>query len=122
MLDGVVRSLQRATAGFRKISPSPRSRTYCDPVDWAKTVVTFQVPAEGYPVGPSGSATPWCRSWTRSWAVSATTPTWGPSWSRLGGTQAPSVQQELCRLVRALDLRGWVAGTRRSSPAPTGGW
>ncbi|GAB3681380.1 hypothetical protein [Angustibacter aerolatus] len=116
VLDGVVRSLQRATAGFRKISPSPRSRTYCDPVDWAKTVVTFQVPAEGYPVGPSGSATPLVQVMDALVGRQRYDTDLGALVVQLGGTQLPSVQQELCRLVRALDLRGWVAGTRRSSP------
>jgi hypothetical protein len=57
-LEGATHSVRRATHVLRKISPNPRSKTYCDPVEWGKTIASFTVPATGYPVGPSGSAAP----------------------------------------------------------------
>ncbi|MTI31167.1 cytochrome b5 domain-containing protein [Xanthovirga aplysinae] len=43
---------------FLKINPNPRSRTYVDPIVWAKTVAPFAVPLKEGIQGPSGTSAP----------------------------------------------------------------
>ena len=43
---------------FLKIDPNPRSKTYVDPVIWAKTVAPFAVPLKEGVQGPSGTSSP----------------------------------------------------------------
>jgi len=43
---------------FLKINPNPRSKTYVDPVIWAKTVAPFAVPLKEGVQGPSGTSSP----------------------------------------------------------------
>ena len=64
--DGVVDSLAIITAALRKatrsslptINPRPGSRSYVDPVVWARTVAPFAVPIAPGALGPSGTAAP----------------------------------------------------------------
>ena len=43
---------------FLKIDPNPRSKTYVDPIVWAKTVAPFAVPLKEGIQGPSGTSAP----------------------------------------------------------------
>ncbi|WP_207424174.1 cytochrome b5 domain-containing protein [Desertivirga brevis] len=43
---------------FLKINPNPRSKTYVDPIVWAKTVAPFAVPLKEGVQGPSGTSSP----------------------------------------------------------------
>ncbi|WP_010180188.1 cytochrome b5 domain-containing protein [Aquimarina agarilytica] len=43
---------------FLKINPNPRSKTYVDPIVWAKTVAPFAVPIKEGVQGPSGTSSP----------------------------------------------------------------
>ena len=64
--DGVADSLATITAALRKatrsslptINPRPGSRSYVDPVVWARTVAPFAVPIAPGALGPSGTAAP----------------------------------------------------------------
>lgn len=43
---------------LRKINPRPSSKTYVDPIVWAKTVAPFAVPLKEGTQGPSGTSSP----------------------------------------------------------------
>lgn len=50
--------INKATKALLKINPRANSLTYCDPMEWAKTIALFNIPPASY-VGPlSGSASP----------------------------------------------------------------
>ncbi len=51
-------TLQVTENSFLKINPNPRSKTYVDPVIWAKTVAPFAVPIKEGVQGPSGTSSP----------------------------------------------------------------
>ncbi len=50
--------LQVTETSFLKINPNPRSKTYVNPVIWAKTVAPFAVPIKEGVQGPSGTSSP----------------------------------------------------------------
>ena len=64
--DGVAAALDTITAALREatrsslptINPRPDSRSYVDPVVWARTVAPFAVPIAPGALGPSGTAVP----------------------------------------------------------------
>jgi sulfite reductase (NADPH) flavoprotein alpha-component len=64
--DGVERALVEIIDGLDrivsesllKISPNPYSKTFVDPVVWAKTVAPFAVPIHAGDQGPSGTSSP----------------------------------------------------------------
>ncbi|MET0964861.1 MAG: cytochrome b5 domain-containing protein [Nakamurella sp.] len=58
-LDTITDALRSATrSSLPTISPRPNSRSYVDPVVWARTVAPFAVPIATGPLGPSGTASP----------------------------------------------------------------
>lgn len=55
----IIGCLQRVVhESLLNINPNPSSRTYVDPVVWAKTVAPFAVPFEQNVQGPSGTSSP----------------------------------------------------------------
>jgi len=58
-LDTITAALSAATrSSLPMINPRPGSRSYVDPVVWARTVAPFAVPIAAGPLGPSGTAAP----------------------------------------------------------------
>ncbi|WP_424186667.1 hypothetical protein ACOBQX_02255 [Actinokineospora sp. G85] len=106
-----------ATRSFRRVSPRGDSATFCDPVDWAKTLVTWTVPPPGYPTGPSGSATPLVHFFDALIGRTRYDSTLGVFAQELRGTQLPQKHRFFFDLVRELDLRGYVAGLAEVAPA-----
>ncbi|MFC3456312.1 hypothetical protein [Amycolatopsis speibonae] len=112
MVSGLLVNLAKCARGamssFRRISPRKNSSTFCDPVDWAKTYVTWTVPAAGYPTGPSGSATPLVHFFDALLCRAQYETTLGAFAKGLRRTQLPKKHREFFDLVRALDIRGYV--------------
>lgn len=58
-IDEISATITKATRAFLKISPVNKSKTYCDPITWSKTVGIFALPPSNYPQGgTSGTSTP----------------------------------------------------------------
>lgn len=58
-LDKISATIKKATKSLLKISPMKKSKTYCDPVLWSKTIGIFALPPSNYPQGgTSGTSTP----------------------------------------------------------------
>ncbi|MEU7476886.1 hypothetical protein AB0A63_12950 [Lentzea sp. NPDC042327] len=108
---------RRATKSFRRVSPRSDSTTFCDPVDWAKTLVTWTVPPPGYPTGPSGSATPLVHLFDALIGRTQYDSTLGVFAQELRGSQLPRKHRSFFDLVRDLGLRGYVAGLAEVAPA-----
>lgn len=59
ILKNIEKMINRATKALLKISPNKKSKTYCDPVLWAKTVGVFAIPPSNYiQGGTSGTSIP----------------------------------------------------------------
>jgi hypothetical protein len=106
-----------AMKSFRRVSPRSDSATFCDPVDWAKTLVTWTVPPPGYPTGPSGSATPLVHFFDALIGRVRYDSPLGVFAQELRGTQLPRKHREFFDLVRKLDIRGYVQGLAEVAPA-----
>lgn len=106
-----------ATKSFRRVSPRSDSATFCDPVDWAKTLVTWTVPPPGYPTGPSGSATPLVHFFDALIGRTRYDSTLGVFAQELRGSQLPQKHRSFFDLVRELDLRSYVRGLANVAPA-----
>lgn len=112
-----VRAVIRA---FRKISSDARSETFCDPIEWAKTIGWFLVPAPGNPVGPSGAAAPVVHFLDALIGRRDYDSEQGLFTSKMLRSQLPRKHREFVDLVRAMDLRGWVEGLRERDPQAFG--
>ena len=106
-----------AMEAFRRVSPRSHSRTYCDPVELAKTFATWDVPAPGYPTGPSGSATPVVHFFDALIGRSGYDTTLGAFAWHLRGNQLPPKHRKFFDLVQGLDVRGYVEALAKSSAA-----
>ena len=59
ILDEISELIKKTTRVLMKISPVAKSKTYCDPVLWSKTVGVFALAPSNYPQGgTSGTSTP----------------------------------------------------------------
>lgn len=101
-----------ATRAFRKISPRHNSKTFCDPVDWAKTLVTWTVPPPGYPTGPSGSASPLVHLMDAVIGRTEYDSDQGRFSKMLRGSQLPRRLERFFDLIRKVDFRGYVLSLR----------
>jgi len=106
-----------AMTSFRRVSPRRDSATFCDPVDWAKTLVTWTVPAPGYPTGPSGSAVPLVHFFDALIGRAQYDTNLGVFAEHLRCTQLPRKHREFFDLVRGLDVRGYVQRLATVAPA-----
>lgn len=104
-----------ATRAFRKISPRHNSKTFCDPVDWAKTLVTWTVPPPGYPAGPSGSASPLVHLMDAVIGRTEYDSDQGRFSNMLRGSQLPRRLERFFDLIRAVDFRGYILSLRGAS-------
>ncbi|WP_434444113.1 hypothetical protein [Lentzea sp. E54] len=105
-----------AMKSFRRVSPRSDSSTFCDPVDWSKTLVTWTVPPPGYPTGPSGSAIPMAHFFDALIGRTRYDSTLGVFAQELRGTQLPRKHREFFDLVRELDVRGYAQGLAKVAP------
>ncbi|WP_256237338.1 hypothetical protein [Lentzea flaviverrucosa] len=105
-----------AMKSFRRVSPHSNSATFCDPVDWAKTLVTWTVPPPGYPTGPSGSATPLVHFFDALIGRARYDSALGVFAQELRGTQLPRKHRGFFNLVRELDVRGYVRSLKETAP------
>jgi len=106
-----------AMKSFRRVSPRRDSATFCDLVDWAKTLVTWTVPAPGYPTGPSGSAIPLVHFFDALIGRAQYDTHLGVFAKHLRCTQLPRKHREFFDLVRGLDVRGYVQRLATVAPA-----
>ena len=111
-LEEIARCARAAMTAFSRVSPNRGSRTYCDPVDWAKTLVTWTVPPPGYPPGPSGSATPLNHFMDAVIGRTEYDTTQGVFAKSLRGTQLSRKHEHFCDLVKAVDIRAYITGLR----------
>ncbi|MET0133904.1 MAG: hypothetical protein ABW215_09970 [Kibdelosporangium sp.] len=117
VLSAVAECARGAAKAFSRVSPRRNSRTYCDPVDLAKTFATWDVPAPGYPTGPSGSATPVVHFFDAFIGRERYDTTLGAFASHLRNTQLPRKHRTFFDRVQRLDVRGYVQSLARLSPA-----
>ncbi|SDZ57033.1 Indoleamine 2,3-dioxygenase [Saccharopolyspora shandongensis] len=101
-----------ATRAFRKVSPRHNSKTFCDPVAWAKTLVTWTVPPPGYPAGPSGSASPLVHLMDAVIGRTEYDSDQGRFGKMLRGSQLPRRLEQFFDLICAADFRGYVLSLR----------
>ena len=113
-LEEIARCTRETVQRFRRVSPCPSSRTYCDPVDWAKTLVTWTVPPPGYPSGPSGSAAPFMHFLDALIGRDAFDSAQGCFAQHLRAVQLPPRHRVFFDHLRALDVRGYVGDLARA--------
>ncbi|KJK33677.1 hypothetical protein UK23_45180 [Lentzea aerocolonigenes] len=117
LLSGIADCARGAMKAFRRVSPRKGSATHCDPVELAKTFAMWDVPAPGYPTGPSGSATPVLHFFDALIGRSRYDTELGRFAHHLRDNQLPAKHRVFFDLVRELDVRGYVTGLADSAPA-----
>jgi len=116
-LEVIAGCAKRATRAFRRVSPQQRSPTFCDPTDWAKTLVTWTVPPPGWPAGPSGSATPFVHFYDAVIGRARYESRLGVFAAEMRSSQLARKHEVFCDLVRALDIRSYVERLRGENSA-----
>lgn len=110
-LQNIRNCLQRATQTLLKINPSPNSRTYCDPILWAKTVAIFAVPAPHYQQGgTSGASTPFVHVLDAFLNRQSYKSFYGQYVKHEGKFLLPEVFKGLLEAIRAAPLNKFILG------------
>lgn len=117
LLSAIAECAHDAMRAFRRVSPRRGDKTHCDPIELAKTFAMWDVPAPGYPTGPSGSATPVLHFFDALIGRSRYDTELGKFAHHLRDSQLPAKHRVFFDLVRGLDVRGFVESLTVSAPA-----
>lgn len=108
-LNKISSAIKQANRALVKISPVKRSRTFCDPIQWAKTVGVFALPPANYTQGgTSGTSTPMVHVLDAICGRKSYDSYYGEYVSKEGEPLLPLVIKEFTKLVYKLDVKSWI--------------
>lgn len=108
-LNKISSAIKKANRALVKISPVKRSKTFCDPIQWAKTVGVFALPPANYTQGgTSGTSTPMVHVLDAICGRKSYESYYGEYVSKEGEPLLPLVIKEFTKLVYKLDIKGWI--------------
>lgn len=101
--------IKASITSLTKISPIRSSKTYCDPILWAKTVGVFAIPPGNFVQGgTSGTSTPIVHVLDSLIGRKKHTSYYGEYIRAEGEVLLPTVIKEFTKLTGALKLRDWI--------------
>lgn len=109
ILNKITGYVKAATSSLTKISPIHLSKTYCDPILWAKTVGVFAIPPLNFVQGgTSGTSTPIVHVLDALIGRKKYASYYGKYIKDKGEPLLPQVIKEFVKRVAGLSLRDWI--------------